>query len=1012
MKYELKERVKRIIPKASLIIGFLAAIGFCVSLVFGPGENENVPENGTLEIPEYVVPASDIAPTDLTGRFGPESSKKGIQLRYDLIGDALDMGIDWGLLNFSTKMLSAEPTDYYVEYEGITLYFEPAQIWSNDIMIKRLTDAGVHVAASFVNNYREDFPESRLPGVEYSERSQYYAFNTATEEGRIFTEAFATFFVERYTSGEYGIVTDWLIGNEVNDNLQYHYMDPCDMETYVSQYYEEFKLFYNVIRKYDSNAEVFIPMEHRWQTANTMTDYGGRQFLEYFHELEMTDQQMDWGLAWHPYPYPLGDPDTLDDGDEPTIDTDGSPTYGGEVTKEYTTPLVSMKNIEVIVDYLKTHLSREDGTVRSIILSEVGYTSNSVIVGQNEAKQAANIAFAYYKTQFNPYIKALIIRSAADEYEGSPYFQFGMRYGDGDNYMKRKLAYNVYKYIDTDRAGEVSELALSVLGLENWESEVPGFDKEQVEKLGAIRETEILFNDEAEPDDLFEANKKDAGALEKVYVDEFERIYQQFGMVAPADLFNENKSADMLGIKFCFTEVLSYQIRAEVHIISGKNEISACGLLDEGVIDGVLAVPLPEGFSIADSDTVQVELWISDVEGRYRQLFDFKQCEAYIGTGQNLTDLQKSGFRDIVLNEEKKDISEAAITQPSDEIYVGEYYKPQITVKDGDIILQETVDYALSYTNNREPGTAQITVVGVGDYKGFTTVTFQIIGEYGDVLNPKWYFEHNPEAESACGGDPAKAEEYFLKSDIDAGVQGCKDFNVFYYRSNYPELIEEYGDNLRECYLHYINVGKKEGRVAAELLNPALYQGFDYTPVYDEYFMRDNYWETCESFGFDSYRILQYFVEELMPNGKKASDWFSPEVYRSSNADLSEAFGDDWTAYYQHYCTDGYKENRKANEFDASENTGTVYQKFSYADVFDAGYYTARYEDAAEYAQGDSARALEHFVIWGMKEGRQGCREFDPCLYRARYSDIRNMYGSLMRGYYLHYITVGKSEGR
>ena len=53
-----------------------------------------------------------------------------------------------------------------------------------------------------------------------------------------------------------------------------------------------------------------------------------------------------------------------------------------------------------------------------------------------------------------------------------------------------------------------------------------------------------------------------------------------------------------------------------------------------------------------------------------------------------------------------------------------------------------------------------------------------------------------------------------------------------------------------------------------------------------------------------------------------------------------------------------------------------------------------------------------HFLDYGMKEGRQGSASFDPALYRAKYTDVRNVYGDDMQKYYMHYLVNGVKEGR
>lgn len=60
----------------------------------------------------------------------------------------------------------------------------------------------------------------------------------------------------------------------------------------------------------------------------------------------------------------------------------------------------------------------------------------------------------------------------------------------------------------------------------------------------------------------------------------------------------------------------------------------------------------------------------------------------------------------------------------------GEAIKTTVTVKDGDKVLVEGTDYTVEYTNNVEPGTATVTVKGIGNYKGLVEKTFTITSKY------------------------------------------------------------------------------------------------------------------------------------------------------------------------------------------------------------------------------------------------------------------------------------------
>lgn len=68
----------------------------------------------------------------------------------------------------------------------------------------------------------------------------------------------------------------------------------------------------------------------------------------------------------------------------------------------------------------------------------------------------------------------------------------------------------------------------------------------------------------------------------------------------------------------------------------------------------------------------------------------------------------------------------------------------------------------------------------------------------------------------------------------------------------------------------------------------------------------------------------------------------------------------------------------------------------AYRAVFDASYYSAAYPDVAA-AYGNNADALlNHFISFGVKEGRNASAEFNPQAYRQRYEDLQAAFGSDM----------------
>ena len=84
----------------------------------------------------------------------------------------------------------------------------------------------------------------------------------------------------------------------------------------------------------------------------------------------------------------------------------------------------------------------------------------------------------------------------------------------------------------------------------------------------------------------------------------------------------------------------------------------------------------------------------------------------------------------------------------------------------------------------------------------------------------------------------------------------------------------------------------------------------------------------------------------------------------------------------------------------------------AYRAVFDASYYSAAYPDVAA-AYGNNADALlNHFISFGVKEGRNASAEFNPQAYRQRYEDLQAAFGSDMAAYCGRTAGGGSTAGR
>ena len=87
-------------------------------------------------------------------------------------------------------------------------------------------------------------------------------------------------------------------------------------------------------------------------------------------------------------------------------------------------------------------------------------------------------------------------------------------------------------------------------------------------------------------------------------------------------------------------------------------------------------------------------------------------------------------FRIVRKDEPKpgeRDVSKASVDAIPDQAWTGSAVEPRPTVRLGGRTLSEGTDYALSFRDNTDPGTATVTIEGRGSYTGAKSVTFRIV---------------------------------------------------------------------------------------------------------------------------------------------------------------------------------------------------------------------------------------------------------------------------------------------
>lgn len=412
--------------------------------------------------PRYITNPEAIAKYNPS--FGSSSSKKGLMVDPAKLGNSEldDLGVKHAIYNIPLSRILGYgvhpelPTIYY-DYNGKTYIFKGEIAAEFDYVFSTLTNKGITITAVILNDLGPAYgdlymdlthPKAREVG---NHKAYYFAFNGTDEAGTEYIAAIASFLASRYSGGEHGKVMNWVIGNEINARGEWNYIEYMDVESYAKEYADAFRVFYNAILSVNGNARVYISLDQQWGKNLYQGSYGAKTFMDAFNSYISSEGNIDWNVAHHPYNYPLT-----------TVRAwSSSGSMGSHVLNSENTPVVSVKNIHVLTDYLqRPEYLTDSGEVRHVILSEVGYTSSA---GQD--LQAASFVYGYKVIEANQYIDSILLSRQTDDHsEVAQGLALGLSTPDGAH----KALYNAYKYVDTPQAAQYTDFALDVIGISSW----------------------------------------------------------------------------------------------------------------------------------------------------------------------------------------------------------------------------------------------------------------------------------------------------------------------------------------------------------------------------------------------------------------------------------------------------------------------------------------------------------------------------------------------------------------
>jgi len=260
------------------------------------------------------------------------------------------------------------------------------------------------------------------------------------------------------------------------------------------------------------------------------------------------------------------------------------------------------------------------------------------------------------------------------------------------------------------------------------------------------------------------------------------------------------------------------------------------------------------------------------------------------------------------------------------------------------------------------------------------------------VFNATWYLQNYPDLAAALGGNLRLATNHWYNNGIQEGRQGILTFQASQYLPMYPDLVAAFGaSNYQAAITHFVQFGSNEGRAGLFALR---------SEVFNASWYLQNYPDLQAAYGSNTTGVTQHWLLHGLNEGRQGSMTFSTQQYLAMYKDLTAAFGaTNYTAALRHYISNGLSEGR----------AGLYVTR---AQVFNPTWYLQKYPDLQAAFGTNTTLATQHWIQYGVKEGRQGSPTFWSQAYLANYADLRAAFGTNYAAAIQHYILYGINEGR
>jgi len=412
------------------------------------------------------------------------ASKKGIvdELTVQTFDVAADLGANWTAMNidFTQLVLADGTSSNSIKVNGKTYYMNDRYVADLDSRLSRFEQMGINVIGIVISFVDTEVYSNYPDALKYIDDARWTnGFNTSTDAGRDYFIAGMEFLADRYSQKANGRICNYVIGNEIDMAYDWNEIVPnkgknlpargenkdlrpgetevkAPLNTYMEEYSRTLRIANTAVKKYAKDATVSISLSKEWAKSigqrngskatksKRFDSYAPKEMLNWLNYYTKKGGDYNWALTPHNYP--------LVDGDAAAYETSKN-LITGNVEK---TPLITQSNLEVLQLYLNKTVNKVGGKVRSVYLTENGSSSGSEIGTPDEImqrQQAAAVAQHYYRAATLPSVKAIVYYKITDrEEEGATSFKLGLIDTNG----QKKMAYDVWKYIDTKQSFDYS----------------------------------------------------------------------------------------------------------------------------------------------------------------------------------------------------------------------------------------------------------------------------------------------------------------------------------------------------------------------------------------------------------------------------------------------------------------------------------------------------------------------------------------------------------------------------